>query len=62
MLRGDNLKGTLPDTALLGSVFLLACDLAGRTVINPYEVNISVVVGIVGSIVFLALLFWRKRP
>ncbi len=61
MLRGDNLKGTLFDTALLGSAFLLACDLAGRTIISPYEVNISVMVGIVGSVIFLALLFWRTR-
>ena len=61
LIRGDNLKGTLFDTALLGSVFLLACDLAGRTVIHPYEVNISVVVGIFGSLIFLGLLFRRKR-
>lgn len=61
MIRGDNLKGTLPDTALAGAIFLLTCDLAGRTVISPYEVNVSVMVGIVGSIVFLVLLFQGKR-
>ena len=61
MIRGDNLRGTLPETALSGAVFLLACDLAGRIVIYPYEVNISVVSGIAGSLLFLVILFRRKR-
>ena len=61
MIRGDNLRGTLPETALSGAVFLLACDLAGRIVIYPYEVNISVVSGIAGGLLFLAILFRRKR-
>ena len=60
-IRGDNLKGTLFDTALLGALFLLVCDLIGKTVLFPYEVNISVVVGIFGSLIFLGILFWRKK-
>ena len=35
---------------------MLVCDLLGRVVRYPYEVPVGVVVGVVGSIVFLHLL------
>lgn len=60
MYRGDNLKYTLVDTAILGSLFLLACDIIGRIIIYPYEVSISVVVSILGSIIFLFIIFSKK--
>ena len=56
LYRGDNLKRSLSHTALLGAVFVLACDLIGRLVIYPYEVSIGLVVGVVGSGIFLYLL------
>ncbi|MDR4341720.1 iron chelate uptake ABC transporter family permease subunit, partial [Bacillus thuringiensis] len=31
--RGDNLKNSLPHTALLGAVFVLFCDILGRVII-----------------------------
>ena len=58
---GDNLKKILSHTALLGAVFVLACDILGRTVIFPYEIAINAVVGIFGSAIFLYLLFKRYR-
>lgn len=61
LLMGDNLKNTLPFTAIIGALFVLVCDLIGRVIIYPYEVSISVVVSILGSIMFLSLLFGRKR-
>jgi len=60
MYRGDNLKYTLADTAILGSLFLLVCDIIGRIIIYPYEVSISVVVSILGSIIFLFIIFSKK--
>lgn len=60
MYRGDNLKYTLADTAILGSLFLLVCDIIGRIIIHPYEVSISVVVSILGSIIFLFIIFSKK--
>ncbi len=60
-LYGDQVHKTLGFTALLGSVFLLACDMIARVVIYPYEVPVSVVVGIIGGILFLYLLVRRKR-
>lgn len=57
MTRGDNLKNSLGTTALLGAVFLLFCDILGRVLIYPYEISISLTVGVLGSIVFLYLIF-----
>ena len=58
--KGDNLKNSLYDTALLGAVFLLACDILGRLVIYPYEISIGLIVGVLGSAIFLYLLIRRN--
>jgi len=60
IFHGDNLKKTLPHTALLGAIFLLICDILGRVLIYPYEISISLMVGVIGSGIFLYLLFRRK--
>jgi len=57
MIRGDNLKNSLGTTALLGAVFLLFSDILGRLVIYPYEISISLTVGVLGSIIFIYLIF-----
>ena len=49
------------DTALFGAVFVLVCDIIGRVVIVPYELPIELIVGILGSLVFIALLFYRLK-
>lgn len=61
MFKGDRIRGTLADTALLGAVFVLVCDLIGRTVIAPYELPVEMVIGILGSLVFIALLMYRLK-
>ena len=61
MIKGDNLKSTIFDTALLGSFFVLICDLIGRSIYMPYEIPISVVIGIIGSFVFLFILMRGKK-
>ncbi|BET56481.1 petrobactin ABC transporter permease YclN [Bacillus subtilis] len=58
--RGDNLKSSLPHTALLGAVFVLFCDILGRIIIFPYEISIGLMVGIIGSGIFLFMLLRRK--
>lgn len=60
IFQGDHLKKTLPHTALLGAIFLLVCDILGRVLIYPYEITISLMVGVIGSGIFLYLLFRRK--
>ena len=59
MFKGDRIRGTLVDTALFGSIFVLVCDMIGRIVIAPYELPIELIIGIVGSIVFIAMLLYR---
>lgn len=61
LFKGDRVRSTLIDTALFGSLFVLACDLIARTVIAPYELPIELIVGIVGSALFVALLVYRLR-
>ena len=60
LYRGDNLKNSLTHTALLGAVFVLFCDILGRVIIYPYEISIGVMVGVIGSGIFLYLLLRRK--
>lgn len=57
LFKGDNLAKTLPHTALLGMSFLLFCDILGRILIFPYEIPISLTVGVIGSAIFLIMLF-----
>jgi iron complex transport system permease protein len=61
MFRGDRLKGTLVDTALLGALFVLVCDMIARWVIRPYELPIELIVGIIGSLLFIAMLIYKLK-
>lgn len=60
LYEGDNLKKGIFNTALLGSVFLLFCDILGRVIIYPYEISISLTVGVIGSGIFVYLIMRRK--
>lgn len=60
MKRGENIKNTLFETAMTGAVFVLICDIIGRLIIFPYEVSVSVIIGILGSLIFLRIL-WKKK-
>ncbi|API92897.1 ABC transporter permease [Virgibacillus pantothenticus] len=59
--QGDHLKKSLLHTALLGAIFVLVCDIIGRVIIYPYEIPISLTVGVIGSGLFIYLLFRRKK-
>jgi len=54
---GDNLRKTIPHTAVLGVAFLLICDIVGRIVIHPFEIPVNVTVAVIGSAIFLIMLF-----
>lgn len=58
-VMGDNLRASLPVTALAGAGLLLICDIIGRLLIFPYELPVSTVLGVLGAGVFLWLL-WRR--
>ena len=61
MFKGDNLSENIGLTALLGGIFVLICDMIGRVIIFPYEVPISLTIGVIGSILFLILVFRRAK-
>lgn len=61
MFKGDKIRGTLIDTALFGALFVLVCDIIGRVVIMPYELPIELIVGSLGSILFILLLLYRLK-
>lgn len=59
--QGDHLKKSILHTALLGAIFVLFCDIVGRVIIYPYEIPISLTVGVIGSGIFIYLLLRRKK-
>ena len=60
MFRGDDLRSNLPWVALTGIALVTVCDLLGRTIIAPFEVPVSLILAIVGAIVFIALIVRRS--
>lgn len=61
MFRGDDLRSNLPWVCLLGIAIVTVCDLIGRTIIMPFEVPVSLILGVVGAVVFVALLLKQRR-
>ncbi|KUG62274.1 iron ABC transporter permease [Kocuria rosea subsp. polaris] len=61
MVRGDDLRSNLPWVCLLGVAIVTVCDLIGRIVIMPFEIPVSVILGIVGAVVFVHLLLRQRR-
>ncbi|GAA1160955.1 ABC transporter permease [Ornithinicoccus hortensis] len=61
MFRGDDLRSNLPWVCLLGIAIVTVCDLIGRTIISPFEVQVSLILGIVGAVVFVYLLLRQRR-
>ncbi|MCT1426816.1 iron chelate uptake ABC transporter family permease subunit [Corynebacterium sanguinis] len=61
MIRGDDLRSNLPWVCLLGIGIIAACDLIGRTIIAPFEMPVSVILGLVGAVVFIALIIRQAR-
>ncbi|WP_334148704.1 ABC transporter permease [Microbacterium sp.] len=61
MVRGDDLRSNLPWVCLLGVAIVTVCDIIGRTIIMPFEVPVSLILGIVGAVVFILLLLRQRR-
>ncbi|WP_236836557.1 ABC transporter permease [Blastococcus sp. KM273129] len=60
LIIGDNVRRAVPWVAGLGAVFVVACDILARVVRFPYEIPLSLVVGIIGAALFLWLLLRKK--
>ncbi|AKK10614.1 ABC transporter permease [Corynebacterium uterequi] len=61
MTRGDDLRSNLPWVVLTGIGVVTVCDLIGRTIISPFEMPVSVILGIVGAAVFILLIVRQTR-
>ena len=61
MVRGDNLRTNIPWVFLTGIWIVTICDIIGRVVIMPFEVPVSLVLGVVGSAVFIFLLVRQRK-
>lgn len=60
LYKGDNLSENIFDTAVVGALFVLVCDIVSRIVIYPYEVSVGLTIGVIGSIVFLCMILRRN--
>lgn len=60
-VMGDDLRRTLPVVAVSGAVLVLACDILGRILRYPYEIPVGTILGVLGSVVFLILLYRPPR-
>lgn len=60
-LYGDDLRQTLPLTAFWGAAAVLLCDILGRVLRFPFEIPAGTVFGVVGTVVFLGLLYAKPR-
>lgn len=61
MMLGDNVRKTIPWVCLLGGGLVLLCDVIGRVIRYPFEIPVSVILGVIGAVVFLILLLSQKR-
>lgn len=61
LLFGDNVRKTIPWICLLGSGLVLLCDIIGRVIRYPFEIPASVILGVVGAIIFLVLLSKKRH-
>ncbi|NLY85645.1 MAG: iron chelate uptake ABC transporter family permease subunit, partial [Tissierellia bacterium] len=61
MYRGDDLRSNLPWVCVIGMGVLTACDIISRTIIKPFEVPVSMILGTLGSMVFIMVLLRQRR-
>ncbi len=61
MYRGDDLRSNLPWVCVMGMGTITLCDIISRTIIMPFEVPVSLILGTVGSVVFIVILLRQRR-
>jgi iron complex transport system permease protein len=62
LLMGPDNKKLIPACALGGGLFLMVCDMIGRTVFAPFEIRVGIITAAVGApyLLFLIFLYQRK--
>lgn len=61
MFRGDNLRSNLPWVVMVGIIVITLTDIIGRTIIMPFEIPVSMILGVLGATVFVYLIVKRGR-
>lgn len=60
LLVGSDNKKVVPISVLMGSLFMVICDMLARS-LAPNEIPLSVITGIIGTPLFLFSIFKRRR-
>lgn len=61
IVAGPNHKLLLPFSAFFGAILLSVADMISRTVLPPTEVPIGIITALMGTPVFIAIIFKHKR-
>ena len=61
MFRGDDLRSNLPWVCVIGMGAILVSDLISRTIIKPFELPVSLILGTVGAVVFILILLRQRK-
>lgn len=61
MYRGDDLRGNLPWVCLVGMGTITLSDIISRTIIMPFEVPVSLILGTAGAVVFIIILLRQRK-
>jgi len=59
-ITGPDYRWILPYSAVLGPILLLSSDILGRIVVRPEELQVAIVMSLVGAPFFIALVRRRK--
>ena len=62
MFRGDDLRSNLPWVCVIGMGSITACDIISRTIIQPFELPVSLILATVGAVVFITILLRKRKP
>jgi iron complex transport system permease protein len=61
MAFGDNLEKNVFTVGISGALFLIICDILGRVIIYPFEISIGLVIGVLGTLIFLFMVFGGRK-
>ena len=61
LIVGADHRALLPAAALGGAVFLVLCDLVGRSIAPPFEIRVGIITAVLGSPYLLSLIVRTQR-
>jgi iron complex transport system permease protein len=61
MLIGPDHRRLIPASALGGGLFLVVCDLIGRSIAPPFEIRVGIITTVIGSPYLLSLVLRAQR-